>query len=80
MKKYLVRFMVLLTLAVTFVILYQLWFDQANFQVLFKALLSYVVITVSLYLTIRYLDLIEDDNSNNPNNSAGIKTDDVEGS
>ena len=67
MKKHIVTFMVIVTLAITFLVLYQLWFDERNWEILVKAVISYVVITISLYLTIRYLDLVEGELDNSSN-------------
>ena len=58
MRKFVVIFMVVATLAVTVLLLYSIWTGFQN-DLFWKALSSYLVITISLYLTTKYIDILD---------------------
>lgn len=60
MRKFVVGFMIAATLAVTVFMLFSIWNGmQDNLKLFGKALISYAVISISFYLTTRYIDILD---------------------
>jgi putative flippase GtrA len=68
MKEFIVKFNVTVTLGISLVLLYFIWTERLD-DLLWKALASYIVIMVSQYIALKYIEVLKDDSSEKANKS-----------